>query len=83
MFSQKLVARDFWRITNKVLDKSKFTLPPLFNALEVLASASDRPESFAGIFSKNCNLDNSGVSLPAFPSRTNLKLKYFHNSQMD
>ena len=25
-------------------------------------------------FSKNSNLDNSGISLPVFPSRTNLKL---------
>ena len=25
-------------------------------------------------YSKNSNLDDSGISLPAFPSRTNLKL---------
>ena len=29
---------------------------------------------FAENFSKNSNLDDSGVSLPVFPSRTNLKL---------
>ena len=29
---------------------------------------------FAENFSKNCNLDDSGVFLPVFPSRTNLKL---------
>ena len=28
-------------------------------------------------FSKNCNLDDSGISLPVFPSRTNLKLHNF------
>ena len=29
---------------------------------------------FAKNFSKNSNLDDSGISLPVFPSRTNLKL---------
>ena len=29
---------------------------------------------FAENFSKNSNLDGSGISLPVFPSRTNLKL---------
>ena len=29
---------------------------------------------FAKRFSKNSNLDDSGISLPVFPSRTNLKL---------
>ena len=40
----------------------------------VLSSASDKAELFAKIFSKNSNLDDSGISLPVFPSRTNLKL---------
>ena len=40
----------------------------------MLFSASDKAKLFAENFSKNCNLDDSGISLPAFPSRTNLKL---------
>ena len=32
---------------------------------------------FAENFSKNSNLDDSGISLPVFPSRTNLKLHNF------
>ena len=40
----------------------------------MLSSASDKAKLFAENFSKNCNLDDSGISLPAFPSRTNLKL---------
>ena len=36
--------------------------------------ASDKAQWFAKNFSKNFNLDDSGISLPAFPSRTNLKL---------
>ena len=40
----------------------------------MLSSASDKAKLFAENFSKNSNLDDSGISLPAFPSRTNLKL---------
>ena len=64
----------FWRIANSVLNKGKSSMPPLFNDLEVLSSASDKAKLFAENFSKNSNLDDSGISLPVFPSRTNLKL---------
>ena len=40
----------------------------------MLSSASDKAKLLAGNFSKNSNLDESGISLPVFPSRTNLKL---------
>ena len=40
----------------------------------MLSSASDKAKLFAENFSKNCNLDDSGISLPVFPSRTNWKL---------
>ena len=72
--SQKLGSRDFWQITNSVLDKGKSAIPPLFNGPEVLSSASDKAKLFAENFSLNSNLDDSGVSLPVFPCRTNLKL---------
>ena len=71
---QKLGSRDFWRIANSVLNKGKSAIPPLLNGLEVLSSASDKAKLFAENFSLNSNLDDSGVSLPVFPSRTNLKL---------
>ena len=72
--SQKLGSRDFWRIANSVLNKSKSVMPPLFNRPEVRSSASDKAKLFAKNFSKNSNLDDSGISLPVFPSRTYLKL---------
>ena len=72
--SQKLGSRDFWRIANSVLNKGKSAIPPLFNGPEVLSSASDKAKLFAENFSKNFNLDDSGISLSVFPSRTNLKL---------
>ena len=71
--SQKLDSREFWRIAISVVNKGISAIPPLFNRLEVLSSASDKAKLFAKNFSKNSNLDDSGISLPVFPSRTNLK----------
>ena len=46
----------------------------LFSGLEVFSSASDEAKVFSENCSKNSNLDDSGISLPVFPTRTNLKL---------
>ena len=40
----------------------------------MLSSAFDKAKLFAENLSENSNLDDSGISLPVFPSRTNLKL---------
>ena len=40
----------------------------------MLSFASDKAKLFAENFSMNSNLDDSGISLPVFPCRTNLKL---------
>ena len=40
----------------------------------MLSSVSDKAMLFAENFSKNANLDDSGISSPVFSSRTNLKL---------
>ena len=49
---------------------------PLFNGPGELSSASDKAKLFATNFYKNTNLNDLGISLPVFPSRTNLKLHY-------
>ena len=72
--SQKLDSCDFWRIANSVLNKGKSTILPLFNSPELLPSASDKAKLSAENFSVNSNLDESGISLSVFRSRTNLKL---------
>ena len=72
--SQKRGSRDFWRIANSVLNKVKSAIPRLFSGPEVLSSASDKAKLFAENLSMNSNFDGSGISLPVFPSRTNLKL---------
>ena len=38
----------------------------LLNGPEVLSSASDKAKLFVENFSKNSNLDDSGISLPVF-----------------
>ena len=72
--SQKLGSHDFWQIANSVLNKGKSPIPPLSNGPEVLSSVYDKAKLFGENFSMNSNLDNSGISLPVFFSRTNLKL---------
>ena len=67
---QKRGSQDFWQIADSVLNKGKSSTAPL----EVLSSASDKAKLFTESFSKNSNLDDSGIFLPVFPSRTNLKL---------
>ena len=57
-----------------VLSRGKSAISPLFNGLEVLSFVSNKVKLFGKNFSKNSNLDSSGFSLPAVPSRTNLKL---------
>ena len=74
--SQRLGSLDFWQIANSVLNKGKSAILPLFNGPEVLPSVSDKAKLFAKNFLKNSNLDDSGISLPIFPSRTNLKLHH-------
>ena len=77
--SHKLGSQDFWQITNSVLNKGKSAILPLFNSPEVLSSAFKKAKWFTETFSKNPkksflrNLDDSGISLLVFPSRTNLK----------
>ena len=67
--SQKLRFQDFWQIAYSFLNRIKSAIPPLFNSWEVFSSAW-----FAENVSKNSSLDSSGISLPVFTSRTNLKL---------
>ena len=63
-----------WRTANSVLNKGKSAIPPLLSGPEVISSAPDKAKLFAENFSKNSNLEDSGIPFPSFPSRTNLKL---------
>ena len=71
---QKLGSRDFCQIVNSILNKGKSSILPLCNGPEALSSESDKAKLLAENLSKNSNLDDAGISIPVFPSRTNLKL---------
>ena len=68
-----------WWITNSFLNKCKSAILPLFNKPELLPSASNKAKLFSKNFSYNSSLDDSGISLPVFLSKTNLKL---HNTSV-
>ena len=70
---QKLDSQNLWPILNSVLNKVKSAIPSLFSGLGLFSSASDKAKLFVKTF-KNSDLEDSGISLPAFLSRTNLKL---------
>ena len=72
--SQKPGSRDFWGIANSVLNKAKSAISPLLNGLEELSTAPDKAKLFSTNFSKKSNLNDYGIFLPVFPSRTGLKL---------
>ena len=72
--SQELGSQDFWQIANSVFNKVKSAISLLFNSQKMLLSVFDKSKLFAKNFFKNSDLDDSGISLPVFPSRTNLKL---------
>ena len=72
--SKKLGSQVFWQIANSVLNKGKSAIPPLLDGPKVLSSASDKAKSFAENFSEHPNLDGSGISLTAFPSRSNMQI---------
>ena len=72
--SQNLGSRDFSRIASSVFNKGKSAIPPLFKDPEVLSSVSNKAKLLVKNFSKNSNLDDSGISLTVFPSKTNMKL---------
>ena len=71
--SEKVGSLYFCQTANNLLHKGRTAIPPLFKGREVLSSGSDKTKLFPKIFSKNSNLEDSGISLPAFPTRTNLK----------
>ena len=66
-------------MANSVLNKGKSAIPPLFSNPEVLSSTSDKATWFGEYFYINYYLDDSCISSPVFPFRTNLKL---HNNSI-
>ena len=70
----KLDSGEFWGNASNLLNKGKSVIPPLFYGQDMLSSASDKANLFAENFSKNSDIDDSGIALHVSPSRTNLNL---------
>ena len=71
---KKLGSWACWQIADSVLNKCKSGIPPLLISPEALSSGSNKAKLSSKNFFKNPNLDDLGISLPVFHSRTNLKL---------
>ena len=74
LLPRSLALANFGKLLSSVFNKGKSAILPLFNSFEVLSSASDKAKLFPENCSNNSNLDDSGIFLAAFPSRTNLQL---------
>ena len=72
--STVLGSRQFWHITNKILNRGKSQIPPIFNGPEVLTSSKDKADLFCDCFSQNSTLDDANHPLPNFPSRCDIKV---------
>ena len=68
---QKLGSRDFSGIANSVFNKVNL-LYPLYSTAQRCCLLHLIKKLFAENFFSNSNLDDSGMSLLVFPSRTNL-----------
>ena len=70
--SHKRGSQVFYRIANSVRNKGKSPISLLFNSSEFFFSCISEIKT-AKNFAKNCNLYDSGISLPDFPRENNLK----------
>ena len=65
--SRNLALRTFGKLASSVLSKGKSAMPPLFNAQEVLSSASDKAILFAENFYNDSNI-NSNLNVLFVPT---------------
>ena len=61
-------------ILKHIYSKTQVLIKFIQRIVYFLSSTFDKAKLFAENFSKNSNLDDSGISLPVFPSTFNLKL---------
>ena len=69
--------RGFWKISRKVWNCGKPSIPTLVNGPEVISSSSEKAKLFAANFAANSTLDDHGHPLPDFPQLTDCLLSKF------
>ena len=67
----------FWKISRKVLNSGKASVPTLIHGPEVISSSSEKAKLFAANFASNSTLDDQGHTLPDFPQLTDKQLNKF------
>ena len=77
--SRKLYSQYFWQIANSVFNKNKFAIVPQFKESVVFSSVSGKPKLFLEKFFMNSVIDDGGIYLPVFPSRTNIPVVVLKN----
>ena len=69
--NQKLGSKDFWRIYNSVMKRSKSSIPALsIDNTRMATTSADKAELLCKEFAKNSSLDDGGQNPPPFPPRT-------------
>ena len=66
-----------WKISRKVLNSGKPSIPTLVNGSEVISSSSGKAKLFAANFAANSTLNDRGHLLPEFPQLTDCILSKF------
>ena len=77
--SRKLYSQYFWQIANSVFNKNKFAIVPQFKESVVFSSVSGKPKLFLEKIFMNSVIDDGGIYLPVFPSRTNIPVVVLKN----
>ena len=68
---QKLGSKEFWKITNRILNRGKSPIPTLINGLEVLTSSKGKASLSGNLLASYGNLDDGGSPLPEFSQQPN------------
>lgn len=76
--SSNFSSRDYWRLSNSVLNESEFSILSLLSQFEGLSTSPGKAVCFAFKFFLNSLLDSSVVSLPNLPLRTKSPLSNIH-----
>lgn len=60
--------REFCKISNKMLNRSKILLPTIITSSDIISSPPDKAKRFVKNFTRNSTLDKMGHYLPFLPA---------------
>lgn len=74
---ENLGSQEFWRITNRVLNREEASTPTVSDGPEIISSSIDKADLFAFNFALNATIDDENEPLPDFPLPTEHKMQHF------